>query len=218
MPICPNCRNTIGPGFNICNFCGQVLSEQTPTQLSAHQGDHRQILIDKFVNLDFMTIAVTTICLLVAVGTLIIVVLTLLPDPSIKVTPPPGWFEVSEETMEELSEAWVEEWPEDELVCLFLNNSDNNKIIVTELGIPATADIPDTDDFDVMASFIAENREEIKEAIIEVGEWELETMEPRSLACNDIAIYYEFSRHVGGGGSALVVREESTLFTISIYI
>jgi hypothetical protein len=223
MPSCPNCGTTVGPGVYFCDGCGQALFDEhssSPQRYPppGYQKNHQTGLIDKIVNLNYKAIAIGTVSLLAMVGVLLIAIYTLLPDPRIKVTPPPGWFDAPEDTMEYFKEAWEEEWPEESLDYLFVNNSNNNAIVITQSDIPATADIPDTEDLDLMIAYVVEHREEIKEAIIEGGGWELANMEPRPLACGDIAIYYEFSRHLGGTGSALIVREGSTLFSVYVFI
>jgi hypothetical protein len=142
----------------------------------------------------------------------------LLPDPSIKASPPPGWFDAPEDAMEYFSEALQEEWPEVELDYIFVNNSDNNAIIIDHREIPATADIPDTEDMEEMQSYIAQGEEDIKESIIGFGDAELESYEAVPMECGDIAIHVGLSYHVGGTGSTLIVREGNTLFYIHFLI
>jgi len=136
-------------------------------------------------------------------------------------TPPPGWEYPSEAHKKEMEESMEEE--PDEVLDIFVNQSNNNKIIISRCAsneIEGLENFPETSDITEVEQYLSEHEDEIRNGnIFTLDVSNIEFIEPKPISYDNLVglnIKYKLFR--GWTLNMLILKRKSALFLITILI
>ncbi len=151
-------------------------------------------------------VAAAVIAAIVATGLFLYFVLK---APGMKVSPPPGWVEVSAEEKDAKEQGLQEDSPDEDLITMYKREGSPGGIVITRRGAEEDGEIPETSEVAVMEQHIEEMGRWLNPE--EIGY--LEDIDAVMLGCG-LAAQYQVTEGGEWNYEVLIVRRKDKVFTI----